>query len=605
MTAPSYTTDLTDIADADESSGWSESSTWNDGNISMQETDYYIQGSYCVSSELKLSKSGYASILYDYVTNLYSSFTTNTVVLVWFKFLGPNVLDTDANGGIYVVIGSGYDDFNAWAIGGSTSYRYGGWINMVADPTQTASRTVGSPSTTEYSVFGIGVKEINPISKGNPLGCDCIRYGRAEAIFEYGETADYATFAGFAAINDANDATNGYNMWGLFQEIAGGYLWKGLMSLGTATNAVDMRDSNVNITIDNTVHVLSSFNAIEVNNASSNVEWTAVNITSLSTDAPGTFEMIADATVALTGCVFTDMSTWVFDSNATLDGCTWRRCALVTQAGADFDNCVFDNATGTVALLCDNLDNVDNCNFVSDGTGHAIELTSAHAGSSYTLVGCTYSGYGADDTANAVIYNNSGGAVTINISGGDTPTVLNGTSASTTIVAGAVTVKVTVTDATGTLIDNARVLLRASNGTGPFPYQESVTISNSGTTATVSHTGHGLATNDKVWIAGAEYEQNVGVKTITVTGANAYTYTMASAPGDGAVGGTITSTFVALSGLTSSGVLSTSRVYSSSQPVIGWARKSSGTPFYKTGPLSGAVDNSDGYNNTAVLTADE
>jgi hypothetical protein len=168
-----------------------------------------------------------------------------------------------------------------------------------------------------------------------------------------------------------------------------------------------------------------------------------------------------------------------------------------------------------------------------------------------------------------------------------------------------VTVKVTVTDAAGTAINGARVLLKAANATGPFPYQESVTISNSGTTATVSHTGHGLATNDKVEIKGSAYAQNEGVHQITVSDVNTYTYTLASAPGDGSVGGTITSTFVALSGLTSSGIISISRVYSSSQPVIGWARKSSASPFYKTGPLSGSVSNTDGYNNTAVLILDE
>jgi hypothetical protein len=253
------------------------------------------------------------------------------------------------------------------------------------------------------------------------------------------------------------------------------------------------------------------------------------------------------------------------------------------------------------------LDNIDNCDFTSDGTGHAIELTSAHAGSSYTIVGCTYTGYASIDgsTGDEVIYNNSGGAVTITISGGDTPTVMNGTSASTTIVSGAVTVQVTAKTAAGANVENARVLVKASDDTGPFPFDETVTIVNSGTTATVTHTGHGMLNLDKISIEGASLGANNGVFTTTWISVNSYSYTMSSAPGSSPTG-TIKATFVALSGLTNgSGVISTSRVYTSDQPVVGWARKSSATPYYKSAPIVGDVDSVDGFNATGILISDE
>jgi hypothetical protein len=113
-----------------------------------------------------------------------------------------------------------------------------------------------------------------------------------------------------------------------------------------------------------------------------------------------------------------------------------------------------------------------------------------------------------------------------------------------------------------------------------------------------------MNTNDKVEIRGASLPANNGVFSITYISDNSYSYTMGSTPGSSPTG-TITSTFVALEGLTVAGVISTSRVYSSDQPVVGWARKSSASPYYKTGPLSGSVDSTDGYNNTAVLTPDE
>jgi hypothetical protein len=246
---------------------------------------------------------------------------------------------------------------------------------------------------------------------------------------------------------------------------------------------------------------------------------------------------------------------------------------------------------------------ITDCDFVSDGTGHAIKIT---ATGTYDHVNITYTGYGSDGTTNACIFNDSGGAVTINVSGGDTPTILNGTSASTTVVSGAVTVKATVVNALGTAIENALVYIQAKDGTGPFPFEETVTsITNSGTTATVAHTGHGMATNDYVKIEGASLDANNGVFQITVNSVDEYEYTMASTPGSSPTG-TIKATFVALFGLTDSlGVKSTSRVYSSDQPITGWARKSTSSPFYKEGPISGTVDSVDGLLATAVLVSDE
>ncbi len=73
----------------------------------------------------------------------------------------------------------------------------------------------------------------------------------------------------------------------------------------------------------------------------------------------------------------------------------------------------------------------DTCEFIGSSTsGHAIIITQA---GSYTFNDLKFTGYGATDTNSAAIYNNSGGAVTINVVGGDLPTYRNGASASTNI----------------------------------------------------------------------------------------------------------------------------------------------------------------------------
>lgn len=69
----------------------------------------------------------------------------------------------------------------------------------------------------------------------------------------------------------------------------------------------------------------------------------------------------------------------------------------------------------------------------------------------------------------------------------------------------------------------------------------SVTITSSGTTATVSHSSHGLATGVEVTIAGANESAYNGTFAITVVDDDSYTYTLGSATTSPATG-TITST---------------------------------------------------------------
>jgi hypothetical protein len=606
-----YATDLVFLQDgsandSDAESGmtWVEMTGMTQGDAASEgETDYYIQGSSCASSDFN-NKTGLHSSCINCGSDQSGSFSAGDVVLIWHVILPGNATDTFANGGLRAIIGASVTAWSAWKVGGNDYARnpYGGWHCYAVDPTATADYTgSGGGHAGAYQYFGAGANLLSAPSKGTQHGWDAMRYGRAEIYC----TGTGCTFTGMEQENSYNDGTNGYNRWGLFQEQGGVYLWKGLMSIGQSGTSATFSDSNKTIIIDDCPATYAAFNKIEIQNASTSCTWTNITFLSLGSTAPGAFEMIADATVALTGCVFTDMSTFIFDSNATVDTCTFRRCGQVTQAASDIDDCTFDSTTAVSALLADNPNNIDGCSFTSDGSSHAIELDTACAGNSYTLTNCTYSGYTATD-GNQELFNDSGGAVTITIDGGDTITnIKNGAGASTTIVSGAVSVYVKAATAAGTALQNVRIHLRALNGTGPFPFEDTVTIVNSGTLATVTHTAHGMLTNDKVEIQGASHQENNGTWTITKTGTDTYTYTMNSAPGSSPTG-TITSTFVALAGLTDvNGEISTSRVYTSDQPVIGWGRKSSSSPYYKTAPLTGAVDSADGYTATAVMLLDE
>ena len=113
---------------------------------------------------------------------------------------------------------------------------------------------------------------------------------------------------------------------------------------------------------------------------------------------------------------------------------TFVGCAQIDPGKVQFKNNTIAStvdANGGILLDADGTGAWSDLSFVSDGTGHAIYIT---ATGSYTFNTFLYTGYGADATTDAVVYNNSGGAVTITVSGGDTPTVRNGAGASTTVI---------------------------------------------------------------------------------------------------------------------------------------------------------------------------
>lgn len=237
----------------------------------------------------------------------------------------------------------------------------------------------------------------------------------------------------------------------------------------------------------------------------------------------------------------------------------------------------------------------------SASTGHAIRITTA---GTYNIYGLTFTSFGANGTTSAAILNESGGLVTLNVyGGGNTPTYKNGSGASTVVVAGAVSATVTVKDSAGDNLQNIRVLVLAAAG-GSLPYNTTVTATSSGTTATVTHTAHGMANNDYVTIKGANELNYNGVHQITWISVDSYSYTMSGSTTSPATG-TLKATYTALSGLTDvNGQITMSRVFGADQPVTGRARKGSTIPYLKTSDFSGTISSSSGLSVTVQMIPD-
>lgn len=456
MAVAAYDSDLTsansgEIAVGDtatDAGSWGESTdaTWRNAGTPGDEVNFYINYANCISAQFTTKGTNTGVILY--VDTGTFAVDTNGAVLIWSFWASPSSLNTfgDATrAGVQFVYGTTVDDFEAVDCGGSDfePNPLGGWYCYALDPAAvTADDTLGTPGTAPFDTWGISVTAAAQ-ARGYPFAVNAIRGGRCTLEVTNGQAGDYGTFSGMESFDTSTNVR-----YGLFQNIYGSYRWQGLMSLGVTATAVDFRDGNVNISVANTPNVTSSFNKIEVHHASSNVEWSAVNIsapgvndTVAATASRGDFEAVDNGTIAKTSCSFTDMGTFIYQSNSTMDTVTYRRCNLVTQAGATFTSCVFEETNDSEkALLVTNPTVVTYSNFVSDGTKHAVRCDTI---GTYSWIGNTDTGYtgtrgsnllSSTGSTNAMFYNNSGGLITLNVSGGgQQPTVRNGAGATTQV----------------------------------------------------------------------------------------------------------------------------------------------------------------------------
>lgn len=441
MAIPSYTTNLTDIiADMPNTTGWTLISSGGGGANSMiaPETDYFIQGDSCIS------RNPWSSAIRGMVYNAgATTITSGDAIFYWFWAGVPNALATEASGGIQCLVGSGTGALKAYYVRGSDTYAYGGWVCVPVDPSLTEDIAIGSPTATRQ-FFGVrwNIPAGGP-SRGNPFAIDAIRHGRT-LVVSGGEASNYSTFNGAATQNDNNS-----NRWGLLQATEGGFLHQGLLQMGTSGALVDFRDSNRNIAIADTKKVSAGFNGFEVINATSNIEWSNIQISALGTVSKGYFEMVDNATLSKNGCVFTDMSTFLYRSNSSIINSIWRRCGVVTQNSASIESCLFDRSTGTTALVVNDVTALSDTDFVSSGTGYGLEGFST-AGT-YTLTNIGFSGYASTNgtTGNEAIHVlATTGVVDINIVGGSAPTIHTDGA----------TVNVIIPDVTITIIGNVSLL---------------------------------------------------------------------------------------------------------------------------------------------------
>lgn len=391
------------------------------------------------------------------------------------------------------------------------------------------------------------------------------------------------------------------------------------LEIGSST-ATTFTDSNIVIVFPDQPRCSSTFMGLtfDLQNASTSISLTSsVIVSGNPTAASRRGDLLVSGTAGtldISKCTFNGLRILNLNEKVTANNCVFANDGYIDGYGANLDNSIFSGFTGgadsSYLKWNINLDpdgRLDGCSFTKGSAAtHAIEFGTLSP-TTMTLRDVIFSSYNASNNQNdsAIHIKRTSGTVTINIVGGTSPSYRSD-GATVDIVSNPVTTSVNVKDISdNSNIQNARVLILASDGTGPMPYQKSTTITRSGSTATATCTAHGLLTNDYVIIKGANQVEYNGPFQVTVTNSNTFTYTVSGTPATPATGA-ITTTGAPLYGLTdSSGNLSASRTYSSNQPITGRVRKATSGTLYKTGAITGTINNSTGFSATVQLIRDQ
>ena len=461
--------------------------------------------------------------------------TSRGLVTVWLKSDVKNFYNS-----VTFILESSTNNLKTFTIANSTTqYCDGLWRNFALDYVNKGTSTgTFAPGSLTVVGWGLNMQNVNFRAIINNW-CDAIYYGPGHTIS--GTTTGDKLFEEAAAVDQ-----NGTNEYGILANVDDIIFCQGDLDLsGTSLtsdgevlvfkdtpNGYDTYNLDVTGTGTFTNTTVIAAGTIDYNFDSSGATSFTMNGGSLA----GYATLVTAASQTMSGIVFQSGGTATVAN--TIASSSFNLCGTITISGAGLlDTCTINESSASVAVVVGNLNDVDDCIFISDGTGHAVNVGTISSTASMDW-NCTATGYVSGSTGSPVTTGTSGNetilcsvasgqTLTINVgTGATTPSVKNDGSGSVNVVAGSVTVTGTAVEEDGTPISGANVHLEATSTTGTLPAGDTVTISNSNTTATVTHTAHGMLTGDKVVIRGASSTENLGVFTITVTGANAYTYTM-------------------------------------------------------------------------------
>jgi hypothetical protein len=392
------------------------------------------------------------------------------MVYIWGNFLAAGLLQTRNTGGFGVFLESNTPSatqYKLWYFYGSDNYS-GGWKRFVLDPNETVSASSGTAiDLTAVRYFGL-FADTTATARFDNLVVDQIRVGTGITVT--GTSTSDALVADLLA----NEATNRHGVIQALNDPQTAVELNGKLILGDTTAATNSTLSDVNSKIfvaEPRYYDGSSFtNAVPLNYFDINcVGGTGTNSVTIGkavgADAGRNgWSVVGNSTYDVNmsfddgnvntnewyGCSFENLTgslTWGTNSAHKLFSSSFTGCEQFDPVGAaKIRNSLFISAASTAgSLLWNESIDIQNCQFIANTTGAAVEHPSA-AGSPYTHTNLTYSGNTYD------VNNTSGSSIEVQKSGTSNPTTYTG---STVTFTASTAFTINIKDADGNTITDA------------------------------------------------------------------------------------------------------------------------------------------------------
>ena len=460
-------------------------------DVGAVDSELFYEGSSSISAQFSNAQEFLIAHQNSAGTNLNLDLSDATVWLI----VKDNLVASEALNGMQVVLGDGdanNDPNQGYVIGGNDNpglvlgkqfYCLRLDVSNRAGLTVIQHRSNGAPTFTAIGSVGYGA--LHAIAaRGNVdnLFLDRMTFhpnGSYAFTIDSGTSGTPITFDALQTQDD-NPATGG---WGLFGAgVGSSFTLFASMEWGTPTGTADsyFSQSDSQIYFDGQQLGAGNFIFRTIGNSTGTNSFVLNNCVFVSAGEPAIWDYtdVNMNILDIQDTQYIDMGTiaWPVTGGTTRQvlNSSFINCGQVDFSTITATGCSIiggRNANGGILLdASGNSTNQTNLTFTSDGTGHGVEITAA---GTYTFTNWNFSGYstaspGTNSTpssgsTDAMVFNNSGGAVTINIFGGTNVTVRNAASSTTTVV-------VAVTATVSGLLGNTEVSVLEN----PSPYTQTL-----------------------------------------------------------------------------------------------------------------------------------
>lgn len=399
--AGTVTSDLTTVDSCDETTGWT---AWGGSGLGVDD-ELMIEGLGCLGIKAKVGEG----IIWKTITSIDM---TNVLFYIWILANAFAKLETKANGGLQIRLGTDGSNYRTWYVGGKDAYR-GGWECFCVKPTETGS--VADVGTYDYTAITYMAVVFNCTSTSTkPVNFwDVIRYGTGLTVYG-GTLASPATFADFLSSEDTNK-------YGVIYEYEGTLFVQGVLKFGSTSDASDtyFKDtSQIIVFIDRIVgasfyEIVLQGQVAQITEVYFGTKSGSAGISGCVFKASGTAKYKATATDAnLTkygfyGCSFinADVITLpAYNIDKEVLNTNFEACAEVIADTAIVKNCKFISSPSSAIRMSSTSHNITDSTFISCQRAVHITVAGPFTYNNLDFLGNTYDGYNTSGVSVTVEY---------------------------------------------------------------------------------------------------------------------------------------------------------------------------------------------------------